>query len=105
MSDQSNVGGGHFEFQACARIDGKPFVMTLIDGEPFGQLSPAEALNHGIRAIQASVEAERDAATVVGLRKAGMDDQAIVAFLVMVREHRGQIDPDPRDDVQPPEVK
>lgn len=96
--------GGYFELQGCVRIDGKPFVMTTIDGEPFGQLTPAEALNHGIRAVQAAVEAERDAATVLGLKKMGMGDTEIAGFIAMVREHRGQVDPDPREDVQPPEA-
>lgn len=90
--------GGLFELQGCVTMEGKPFVLTTIDGKPFGQLTPGEALNHGIRAIQAAVEAERDAAAMLGLQKAGLDEEAIAGFLVMLREHRGQVDPDPRND-------
>lgn len=99
-SEQSD-SGGLIELQGCVRIDGKPFVITLVDGKKYGQLTPAEALNHGIRAIQAAVEAERDAATVLGLKKMGLGEQEIAGFIAMVRDHRGQVDPDPRQDVPP----
>lgn len=89
------------EFQGCVRLDGKPFVVTLLDGDEFGQLTPGEALNMGIRAIQAAQEAERDAALVLGMRAAGFDDPTVFGFLKMIRDHRGQVDPDPRDDVDP----
>lgn len=103
MTPSQESSGGYVAFQGCVRRDGKPFVKVTIDDDDFGQLTPAEALNMGIRAIQASIEAERDAATILGLKSAGMDEQSRAAFLVMVREHRGQVDPDPRDDHQPPE--
>lgn len=95
--------GGLVEFQGCARKDGKPFVITSIDGNPIGQLTPGEATNMGIRAIQAAVESERDAATILGLKAAGgeFDDKTIASFLLMIRANRGQVDPDPRNDVEP----
>lgn len=96
--------GGYVTFQGCVRIDGKPFVVTEIDGEPLGQLTPAEALNMGIRAIQAGQEAERDAAIVLGLKAQGMTDEQVAGLLTLIRDFRGQVDPDPRDDVAPPEA-
>jgi hypothetical protein len=93
--------GGLVEFQGCVRIDGKPFVTTSLDGEPLGQLTPAEALNMGIRAIQASVEAERDAATLLGVKGAGFDEATAAGFLQLIRSHRSQVDPDPRNDHLP----
>lgn len=89
------------ELQGAVRIDGKPFVIVTIDGKPAGQITPAEALNHGIRAIQASQEAERDAALMIGLERAGIDERTRVGMLMMIREHRGQVDPDPREDHPP----
>lgn len=95
--------GGLFELQGAVRGDGKPFVRTSIDGKPFGQLTPGEAINHGIRAIQAAVEAERDAATLLGLRSHGMDDATIGGMIAMIRKYRGQVDPDPREDHPAPD--
>jgi hypothetical protein len=93
--------GGNIELQGCVNTAGKPFVITIVNGEPFGQLTPAEALNFGIRAIQASQEAERDAALVNSMRASGFDDFTVFGMLTMIREHRSQVDPDPREDVEP----
>lgn len=98
--------GGYFELQGAVNVHGKPFVLTSIDGEPFGQLTPAEAINHGVRAIQAGIEAERDAATFVAMTKfaGGEGDDAddakrfAAGIIAAIRDHRGQVDPDPRND-------
>lgn len=83
-------------------LKGKPFVkMTWGDEE--GQLTPGESVNMGIRCIQAAIEAERDAAVVNGMRERGMEDEVINGLLLMLRDSRGQVDPDPREDVKPPE--
>lgn len=83
------------------RLDGKPFVLLLLDGKAAGQLPPSEAMAMGIRFIQSAIEAERDAATILGLRDAGFDDATSAGFLDFVRKHRGQVDPDPRSDHHP----
>lgn len=89
------------EMQGAVRIDGKPFVIVTLDGKPIGQITPAEALNYGIRAIQASQEAERDAALILGMKAAGFTDVDAAGMLAMIRDHRGQVDPDPREDHHP----
>lgn len=88
------------EFQAGANNEGKPFVHLFINGKRVGQLTPRETLDHGIRAIQAAQEAERDAAIIVGMQREYPDDPAhadrlAAAMLHMIRENRGQVDPDP----------
>lgn len=97
--------GGFVEFQGAVRRDGKPFVITLIDGQPLGQLTPSEAQNMGIRAIAAAQEAERDAAIVVASRSvcetAEEAEEFAAGLLIMIRKHRGQVDPDPRSDHLP----
>jgi hypothetical protein len=89
------------ELQGAVRADGKPFVIVIEDGEQTGQLTPAEAVNFGTRAIQAGIEAERDAALVIGMKKFGLGDAEVAGLLTMIREHRTQVDPDPRKDHKP----
>lgn len=91
--------GGLIELQGCVNLAGKPFVMTFVDGNALGQLTPAEATNHGIRSIQAAIEAERDSALVRGLLANGATQTDAAAHLVMIRDFRAQVDPDPREDV------
>lgn len=101
MSDEPTM----ISFQGCVRRDGKPFVIVVFDEKPVSQLSPAEAAAMGMRALQASIEAERDAAVVLASKEmAGTTQEADrIAFgiLSMIREHRGQVDPDPRNDLSP----
>jgi hypothetical protein len=90
------------ELQGAARIDGKPFVILLIDGEQKGQLTPAEAVAHGTRAIQAAIEAERDAGFVEFWREEmGRSEEETSALILGMREHRSQSDPDPSRSVRP----
>lgn len=97
------------ELQGAVRRDGKPFVIVLTDGEQTGQLSPAEAINFGTRAIQAAIEAERDAATVLAMKKMTRDEGqseqdaelAAAGMLQVIRSYRTQVDPDPREDHSP----
>lgn len=91
--------GGLIELQGGVTIEGKPFVVTMADGAPLGQLTPAEAINHGIRSIQAGIEAERDSALMRGLTANGATRQDAAAHLSMIRVFRAQVDPDPRSDV------
>jgi hypothetical protein len=102
--------GGEFALHGAVNRDGKPFVVTSVNGEPFGQLSPAEAIALGTRAIQSAIEAERDAATLLAMRRfaveSGEDDadsaeRFAASIIVAIRAHRGQVDPDPRQDVRP----
>lgn len=100
------------ELQGAVRRDGKPFVIVLEDGEQTGQLTPAEAMNFGTRAIQAAIEAERDAATVLALKKMAADEgeseeaqeTAAAGMLQMIRQYRQQVDPDPRQDHRPEDL-
>jgi anthranilate phosphoribosyltransferase len=89
------------ELQGAVRADGKPFVIVLEDGEQTGQLTPGEAVNFGTRAIQAAIEAERDAALVIAMKKQGLSTEEVGGLLTMIREHRSQVDPDPRQDHRP----
>lgn len=90
------------ELQGGVNRDGKPFVHVLFDGEKVGQLTPGEALNFGIRGIQFAIEAERDAALLLAMKKVDDSDEFAAAMLTLVREHRSQVDPDPRGDVRGP---
>lgn len=70
---------------------GKPFVQTRW-GDQAGQLSPAEARQHGLRILECAEAAESDSA-VIGFLTAedGMNlsmDRA-APFLGIMREHRG----------------
>jgi len=87
-------------FNAGTTIEGKPFVALLADGEQIGQLTPIEAQEFGIRAIQSGIEAERDAGFFKFMRT--MDESpeglgAAAAMLHGLREHRQQADPDGSD--------
>jgi hypothetical protein len=92
------------ELQGAVRRDGKPFVIVLTDGEQTGQMTPGEAVNFGTRAIQAAIEAERDAATVLGIKQIGLGEREAAALLTMIREYRSQVDPDPRQDYTGPQM-
>lgn len=85
--------GGVFSTHGKVTIEGKPFVATYVNDEPFGQLSPKEAIALGIRTISAAIEAERDGGLIRFFKERGMDDRAIGALLVGMREHREQYDP------------
>lgn len=103
---------GLIELQGAVRKDGKPFVIVLTDGEQTGQLTPAEAVNFGTRAIQAAIEAERDAATVLAMKKMARDagesedesERAAAGMLQVIRGYRSQVDPDPRQDHHPDDL-
>ena len=85
--------GGVFSSHGMATAEGKPFVATFVNDQPLGQLTPAEAIALGTRAIQSAIEAERDAGLIRFLKKDGkLDDQAIGVLIVGMREHREQWD-------------
>lgn len=86
--------GGVFSSQGQVTLEGKPFVATFLNDEPFGQLSPEEAIAMGIRTISSAIEAERDAGLIRFLKDEGkLDDEAIGVLLVGMRDFREQYDP------------
>lgn len=95
MDEPHKELGGVFSTQGMATKEGKPFVMTFINEEPFGQLTPAEAIAMGTRMIQSAIEAERDAGTISFLRSmdSNISDEEVFAFIIKMREHREQAEP------------
>lgn len=85
--------GGVFSTLGGATPEGKPFVMTFVNDEPFGQLSPAEAIAMGTRCIQSAIEAERDAGMIAFLKTTALDDEAIGLMIMAMRDHRQQAEP------------
>lgn len=85
--------GGIFETHGMVTKEGKAFVMTFVNEEPFGQLTPAEAIAMGTRCIQSAIEAERDAGLVAFLKKTDMDDDSISGLILAMRDHREQATP------------
>ena len=92
--------GGSIETQGACTREGKPFVISIVNGEPFGQLTPREAIEMGTRFIQSAIEAERDAGTLKAMKKYALDsgddekaaEQFAASFIMMIREHRDQAD-------------
>src|SRR3954447_3112035 len=94
MSDQ--VETTVFEAFVSAR-DGRPFIqMTCAVGDELvfsTKMSPSVATALGLRAIQASIEAERDAGFISFLREdMGVEDKLVGAMLSGLRDHRQQFD-------------
>lgn len=56
------------------------------------QLPPDIVTALGLRAIQAAIEAERDAGLIAFMREGGATDGQVSAMLVGLREHRQQFD-------------
>lgn len=95
MSDPSkspNIGGV-FATQGMCTEEGKPFVMSFVNDQPFGQLTPAEAIAMGTRCIQSAIEAERDAGTLDFLTSTGMGTEDAALFISAMRDHRQQDGP------------
>lgn len=77
--------------------DGRPFVQmtcSLKDGTPVfaTQFRPSLVTALGLRAVQAAIEAERDAGLVAFMREGGATDEQVGAMLVGLRGHREQFD-------------
>lgn len=85
--------GGVISTQGMVTTEGKAFVTTFINEEPFGQMSPAEAIAMGTRCIQSAIEAERDAGLIQFLRSIDQDEAAINAVLLGMRDYRDQAEP------------
>lgn len=85
--------GGIFETQGCVTEEGKAFVATFLNGQSFGQLSPAEAIAMGTRCIQSAIEAERDAGLIKFLQSLGTGQQEINALIAGMRDYRDQAGP------------
>jgi hypothetical protein len=87
-----------FEAMVSAR-DRKPFVqMTcyLKDGSPVfaTQFRPSVATALGLRAVQAAIEAERDAGLIAFMYENGAEDKDVAMMLTGLRQHREQFDPE-----------
>lgn len=83
-------------FDARCTSQGKPFVAIILDGKELGQLDPDTCQQLGLRAIQAGIEAERDAGFFKFMRVLDPSPdglQAAGAMLHGLREHRAQYDP------------
>jgi hypothetical protein len=85
-----------FEAQVSVH-DGRPFVKmtcSLASGDPVfaTQLRPAVVTALGLRAIQAAIEAERDAGLVAFYRDIEAPEEAIGSMLLGMRHHREQFD-------------
>lgn len=87
--------GGVIECVGQVRLDGKPFVRTVVGGRDFGQLSPRDAINMGTRFIMAAIEAERDAGVVRSMIDEGKSPTQIGEALTKIRKYRDSADPDP----------
>lgn len=68
---------------------GKPFV-HMHWGAESGQLSTGEAMQHALHMIETSVAAEHDGVTFKVLTEMGFESDKAAAFLVAMREARGQ---------------
>lgn len=86
--------GGVIECVGQVRLDGKPFVKTVVGGRDFGQLAPRDAMAMGTRFIMAAIEAERDAGVVRGMLDEGKTPEEIGAQLTTIRRYRDSADPD-----------
>lgn len=87
--------GGNIECVGQVRLDGKPFVKTVVAGQDFGQLAPRDAINMGTRFIMAAIEAERDAGVVRSMIDQGKSPAEIGEALTTIRKYRDSSDPDP----------
>lgn len=94
MADGEIPQGGMIECQGQVNLQGKPFVMTSVDGKPFGQLTPRSAMNMGTRFIMAAIEAERDAGVIRGMLDEGKTFAEIGEQLTTIRKYRDSTDPD-----------
>jgi hypothetical protein len=94
MADEAHSRiGGVFSTQGMATKAGKPFVMTYVNDEPFGQLTPSEAIAMGTRMIQSAIEAERDAGMIAFFRSIDMDEEDAGRMIMAMRDHRQQAEP------------
>lgn len=93
MGEPHKKLGGVISTQGMTTKEGKPFVMSFINDEPFGQLSPTEAIAMGTRCIQSAIEAERDAGMVAFFRSTGMEDEDAARMILAMRDHREQAEP------------
>jgi hypothetical protein len=83
--------GGLIEFQGASNPESKPFVIVVVNGEQFGQLTPRDAALMGLRAMEASIEAERDAGFYAYAQEIlGLTPEEAGHMLAGVREHREQ---------------
>jgi hypothetical protein len=85
----ARVAGGaeSLEMESGVNKRLEPFVHVRWGAE-IGQLSPAEARQHGLAMLEAAEAAEADAALLRGLRELDVDEQTGFALLRLIRENR-----------------
>jgi hypothetical protein len=85
----ARVAGGadSLEMESGVNKELRGFV-TVRWGAEVGQLSPAEAREHGLAMLEAAEAAEADAAILRGMRELDADEQMGFALLRLIREHR-----------------
>lgn len=71
--------------------DDKPFV-SIEFGEEKRQVRPDKAREMGMMLIESAVEAERDAALVIGLSEVGFDTKDSAGILYLMRQHRPEVE-------------
>jgi hypothetical protein len=85
----ARVAGGaeslEMESGVNKRLEG---FVTVRWGAEVGQLSPAEAREHGLAMLECAEAAESDAAVVRGLRAGGFEDEVGFGLLRLIRDHR-----------------
>jgi hypothetical protein len=94
--------GGMIQCVGQVRLDGKPFVKTVVAGRDFGQLAPREAMAMGTQFIMAAIEAERDAGVVRGMLDEGKTPTEIGVQLTTIRKYRDSADPDADASIEHP---
>lgn len=94
--------GGNITCHGQVTLEGKPFVLTAVDGRPFGQLTPRDAINMGTRFIMAGIEAERDAGLIRSMLDEGKSKREIGETLTKIRSYRDQADPDVEASIEHP---
>jgi hypothetical protein len=80
-------GADSLEMESGVNKQLKGFI-TMRWGAEVGQLSPAEARQHGLRMLECAEAAEADAALLRGFKELDADEDMAFALLRMIREHR-----------------
>ena len=80
-------GAGMLEMESGVNKELKPFVRVSWGAE-VGQLTPAEARQHGLAMLECAEAGEADAALLRGLRELDVDDEMGFALLRLIRENR-----------------
>lgn len=91
LSDQINAApgiGDNISVQGIVSSRNHEPLVHMRAGEAAWQFSLAQAREHAMDTLAATIEAERDAATIAFLKAAGSDDHEAGGFLMALRDHR-----------------